>query len=149
MTTACHHIARDELIAALRDLPPLPSVVLDLITSLGHEELGTSQYAAKISRDQALAAKTLRLANSSFYGRGRQVRSVSEAITVLGLRTVLSLLGRPGIGLASNAFCPPLAKSASHRKTLRSFTPYAAATLCTVCPSRTALTACCRITCKV
>jgi putative nucleotidyltransferase with HDIG domain len=97
MTTACHPIARDELIAALRDLPPLPSVVLDLITSLGHEELGTSQYAAKISRDQALAAKTLRLANSSFYGRGRQVRSVSEAITVLGLRTVRCVVTAAGM----------------------------------------------------
>ncbi len=97
MTTACHPIARDELIAALRDLPPLPSVVLDLITSLGHEELGASQYAAKISRDQALAAKTLRLANSSFYGRGRQVRSVSEAITVLGLRTVRCVVTAAGM----------------------------------------------------
>lgn len=97
MTTACHPIARDELIAALRDLPPLPSVVLDLITSLGHEELGTSHYAAKISRDQALAAKTLRLANSSFYGRGRQVRSVSEAITVLGLRTVRCVVTAAGM----------------------------------------------------
>lgn len=97
MTTARHPIARDELIAALRDLPPLPSVVLDLIISLGHEELGASQYAAKIASDQALAAKTLRLANSSFYGRGRQVRSVSEAITVLGLRTVRGVVTAAGL----------------------------------------------------
>lgn len=97
MTTAIRPIARDELLIALRDLPPLPSVVLDLITSLGHEELGASEYAAKISRDQALAAKTLRLANSSFYGRGRQVRSVSEAITVLGLRTVRCVVTAAGM----------------------------------------------------
>lgn len=97
MTTACHPIARDELIAALRDLPPLPSVVLELVESLGHEELSAAQYAAKISRDQALAAKTLRLANSSFYGRGRQVRSVSEAITVLGLRTVRGVVTAAGL----------------------------------------------------
>lgn len=105
MTTACHPIARDELIAALRDLPPLPSVVLDLITSLGHDELGASQYAAKISSDQALTAKTLRLANSSFYGQGRQVRSVSEAITVLGLRTVRGVV--TAAGLAGSFRHPP------------------------------------------
>ena len=97
MTTACRPIARDELLAALRDLPPLPSVVLELITSLGRDELSASQFASKISRDQALAAKTLRLANSSFYGRGRQVRSVAEAITVLGLRTVRCVVTAAGM----------------------------------------------------
>jgi putative nucleotidyltransferase with HDIG domain len=97
MSTALRPIARDELLAALRDLPPLPSVVLELVESLGHEELSAAQYAAKISRDQALAAKTLRLANSSFYGRGRQVRSVAEAIGVLGLRTVRGVVTAAGM----------------------------------------------------
>ena len=97
MTPALRPISRDELLAALRDLPPLPSVVLELVESLGHEELSATQYAAKISRDQALAAKTLRLANSSFYGRGRQVRSVAEAIGVLGLRTVRGIVTAAGL----------------------------------------------------
>jgi putative nucleotidyltransferase with HDIG domain len=97
MSTALRPIARDELLAALRDLPPLPSVVLELVESLGHEELSATQYAAKISRDQALAAKTLRLANSSFYGRGRQVHSVAEAIAVLGLRTVRGVVTAAGM----------------------------------------------------
>jgi putative nucleotidyltransferase with HDIG domain len=95
--TALRPIAREELLAALRDLPALPSVVLELVESLGHEELSGAQYAAKISRDQALAAKTLRLANSSFYGRGRQVRSVAEAIGVLGLRTVRAVVTAAGL----------------------------------------------------
>lgn len=97
MTTAIRPISRDDLLAALRDLPPLPSVVLELVESLGHEELSAAQYAAKISRDQALAAKTLRLANSSFYGRGRQVHSVAEAISVLGLRTVRGVVTAAGM----------------------------------------------------
>lgn len=97
MNTPVRPIARDELLAALRDLPPLPSVVLELVESLGHEELSATQYAAKISRDQALTAKLLRLANSSFYGRGRQVRSVAEAITVLGLRTVRGAVTAAGL----------------------------------------------------
>lgn len=97
MTTALRPIARDELLAAVGDLPPLPSVVLELVESLGHEELSAAQYAAKISQDQALAAKTLRLANSSFYGRGRQVRSVAEAIGVLGLRTVRGVVTAAGL----------------------------------------------------
>lgn len=97
MSAPIRPISRGELLAALRDLPALPSVVLELVESLGHDELSASQYAAKISRDQALAAKILRLANSSFYGRGRQVRSVAEAITILGLRTVRGAVTAAGL----------------------------------------------------
>lgn len=97
MNTATQPIAQDELLTALRDLPALPSVVLELIESLGHEDLSAAQLAGKISQDLALAAKTLRLANSSFYGRGRQVGSVAEAIGVLGLRTVRSVVTAAGL----------------------------------------------------
>jgi putative nucleotidyltransferase with HDIG domain len=47
--------------------------------------------ANKIAQDQALTAKTLRLANSSFYGMAKQVTTIQEAITILGFRTVRSL----------------------------------------------------------
>ena len=97
VSTVLRPLDRHELLAAQRGLPPLPSVVLDLIASLGQVELGAEQVAAKISRDQALVAKTLRLANSSFYGRGRQVGSVAEAITVLGLRTVRAVVTAAGL----------------------------------------------------
>lgn len=39
----------------------------------------------------------MRLANSSFYGRGRQVHSVAEAISVLGLRTVRGIVTAAGM----------------------------------------------------
>jgi len=97
MRTALRPITHDELLSALRDLPPLPSVVLELVQSLGREELSAAHFATKISQDQALVAKTLRLANSSFYGRGRQVGSVAEAIGVLGLRTVRGVVTAAGL----------------------------------------------------
>lgn len=97
MTAVLHPLGRHDLLATLRSLPPLPSVVLDLIASLGQDDLSAAQVAAKISRDPALTAKTLRLANSSFYGRGRQVGSVAEAITVLGLRTVRAVAMAAGL----------------------------------------------------
>jgi len=55
--------------------------------------------------------------------------------------SALSIVGRPGIGLACSAFCPPLAYAASQRYTERSLTPKAAATSATGWPRSTAFTA--------
>ena len=52
------------VVTSLRDLPVLPSIVLDLIHSLERDDVDVTTLAEKMSRDQALAAKLLRLANS-------------------------------------------------------------------------------------
>lgn len=85
-------ISHDILKATIRDLPALPAVVMELIDSLGRDDLSAEQLATKLSHDQALTAKTLRLANSSFYGVPRKVASISEAVSILGMRTVRTVV---------------------------------------------------------
>jgi putative nucleotidyltransferase with HDIG domain len=80
--------------------------VMELIQSMGDADVNAEVLAGKISHDQALAAKTLRLANSSFYGLSRQVTSIAEATTILGLRTVRSIAMAAGlVGGFSDAAC--------------------------------------------
>ena len=81
----------DQVVKRVRDLPSLPSIVLDLIASFEREDVDATTLAEKMSRDQALAAKTLRLANSSFYGLPAKVRTVRQAIVVLGFDSARSL----------------------------------------------------------
>lgn len=85
-------ISHDILQSTVRALPSLPTVVMELIDSLGRDDLSAEQLATKLSHDQALTAKTLRLANSSFYGVPRQVASISEAVSILGMRTVRTVV---------------------------------------------------------
>ncbi|MEQ1683188.1 MAG: HDOD domain-containing protein [Burkholderiaceae bacterium] len=92
-------------ISAVRDLPALPAAVLELLDMLGRDDVETGALVAKISLDQALTAKTLRLANSSFYGVPRHVASVSEATAVLGLRTVRSVVTAAAL---TGSFKPPV-----------------------------------------
>jgi putative nucleotidyltransferase with HDIG domain len=47
---------------------------------------------ALIEADPALAARTLRLANSAFYGVPGRVGSIGDAVRILGLRTVSGVL---------------------------------------------------------
>ena len=86
-----NRIAPDEILRKIHNLPSLPVVVMDLLASLGQDAVNISALADKIAQDQALTAKTLRLANSSFYGMTKQVSTIHEAITILGFRTVRSL----------------------------------------------------------
>ena len=80
-----------QVVKRLRDLPTLPSVVLDLISSFGREDVDVTTLAEKMSRDQAIAAKILRLANSSFYGLPAKVKTVKQAIVVLGFDSARAL----------------------------------------------------------
>jgi putative nucleotidyltransferase with HDIG domain len=90
-------ITLEQAVAKVRDLPSLPSVVVQLIRSFGEDDASVTDLAAQIAKDQALAAKTMRLANSSFYGLQSKVRTIDQAITVLGFDTVRSLVTAAGI----------------------------------------------------
>jgi len=93
-----------QVLAEIRDLPALPAAVTELMLSLGDGAASADRIAEKISRDQALAAKALRLANSPFYGMPRQVSSLAEATSVLGLRMLRSVATAAGL---SGAFTSP------------------------------------------
>lgn len=81
----------DTLIRQVDSLPALPAVVVELIESVDDEDADADLLASKISRDQALVARMLRVANSSFYGLQGKVTSIHDAIVVLGLRGVRTL----------------------------------------------------------
>jgi putative nucleotidyltransferase with HDIG domain len=81
----------DMVHAKVRSLPALPQAVMELRAALKREDVAVDELARTISHDQALTAKTLRLANSSFYGVAGRVASIRDAINILGLRTVATV----------------------------------------------------------
>ncbi|MBI1891938.1 MAG: HDOD domain-containing protein [Burkholderiales bacterium] len=81
-----------DIIKRVRDLPSLPAVVMDLMTCIDQEGAGARTLGERLARDQALAAKTLRLANSSFYGMQRKVSSIPQAIAILGFDSVRTMV---------------------------------------------------------
>jgi putative nucleotidyltransferase with HDIG domain len=94
---SAHQITLEQAVARLQDLPALPIVVTELLASFDDPDVELGELAAKVSNDQALAAKTLRLANSSFYGLQSRVRTISQAIAVLGFDSVRSLVVGAGV----------------------------------------------------
>jgi HD-like signal output (HDOD) protein len=90
----------EALVANLRDLPALPTVLTDLIASLSEEDVDSTTIARKILDDPALASSTLRVANSPFFGMRGSIHSIKDAIIVLGLRCVRSMALANGLSAA-------------------------------------------------
>jgi len=82
----------EELVRQIQELPALPAVVLELMSSIDQEDTDVYVLGQKIELDQALAAKTLRIANSSFYGMQSRVTSIPHAVSVLGFHSIRTLV---------------------------------------------------------
>jgi putative nucleotidyltransferase with HDIG domain len=82
----------DDIRHSLQDLPSLPVVVMELLGSIDQEDVDISVLARKVSLDQALTAKTLRLANSSSSGLQVRVTTIQQAITYLGFQATRNLI---------------------------------------------------------
>jgi len=95
--TGAHQLSLEQAVARLKDLPALPLVVSELLASFDDPDVELAELAGKIAHDQALAAKTLRLANSSFYGLQSRVRTIGQAIQVLGFDSVRALVVGAGL----------------------------------------------------
>jgi HD-like signal output (HDOD) protein len=72
-------------------LPTIPGVAKELIATMRDEDIPFEKVRVAISRDPALMAKLVRLANSARFGLPRQVASLDDAITMVGLNQVRTL----------------------------------------------------------
>jgi len=100
-------LSYEDVVRTLDDLPSLPAVVMELLNSIDQEDVDISVLAKKVSYDQALTAKTLRLANSSLYGLQVKVTTIQQAITFLGFQTTRNLITAAAItGCFAEGHCP-------------------------------------------
>ncbi len=72
-------------------LPSMSEVAHALIRSLNDDNTGISEIRDLISKDPALSAKLLRLANSAQFGLPRGVSTLDDAITMVGMAKVRTL----------------------------------------------------------
>ena len=87
-----------KLIGQMEALPSLPTLYSEIVEKAGDPDVTLEDLAETIARDIAMTAKILKLVNSAFFGLGREIASVSEAISYLGVETIKSLV------LTVNAF---------------------------------------------
>ncbi|QYF91652.1 HDOD domain-containing protein [Massilia sp. PAMC28688] len=100
-------MALADLVRHLNDLPSLPAVVMELLSSIDQEDADIAVLAKKLSHDQALTAKTLRLANATLNGLQVKVTTVQQALTFLGFQTTRNLITAAAVtGCFPQGRCP-------------------------------------------
>ena len=82
----------------IEDLPVLPRAALAAMQALRNEDSGAELCAELIGRDPVLAARTLRIANSSFYGMSGRIGGLRDAVLLLGRRPLATLVTALAVG---------------------------------------------------
>jgi putative nucleotidyltransferase with HDIG domain len=90
----------DNFFDQIASLPMMPKVIQEVLTLLAKEDVNIDELVHTIDHDQVLAAKVLRLSNSSYYGRSGKIRTIDGAISVTGLASLKTLIIASGITAA-------------------------------------------------
>lgn len=112
-------IAAEDIVRQLHNLPTLSTVVVELLSCVDQEDIDIGTLARKVSLDQALTAKTLRFANSSFFGSQSKVATIQQAISLLGMQSVRHLITASALaGHFPDDDCPGFDSSAFWRHSI-------------------------------
>jgi putative nucleotidyltransferase with HDIG domain len=134
------------LIENIEDLVTLPEVALRIARMVDDPTASATDMGREISRDAALTARLLRIANSPVFGQQGKIATVSRAIAILGVHQVRDLtvgitavrnfdgIGNELVTMASfwrhSVFCAVAADQiAAHRGGRRGDTPFVAGLL--------------------
>ncbi|MFO1497060.1 MAG: HDOD domain-containing protein [Verrucomicrobiota bacterium] len=82
----------DDYIDRVKDLPPAPRLLPELLSLLGDPDVDSSRVVALISYDPALTAHVLRLCNSALLAAQHPVSDLQEAVVRLGFEQIYRLV---------------------------------------------------------
>lgn len=84
-------ITIEDIVRKTPDLPSIPAAALRVIRETDSSTSSAGSVAHILAQDQALSVRVLRLANSAYYGMSRKIADLSEAVIVLGMRSIRNL----------------------------------------------------------
>ncbi|UCE67825.1 MAG: HDOD domain-containing protein [Candidatus Zixiibacteriota bacterium] len=80
------------IVDKIHNLPTPPIVFTQITKVINNPDTSAYEIGGIIAEDPALTAKVLKLTNSSFYGIPRTITNVKQAIVILGLDAIKSLV---------------------------------------------------------
>jgi HD-like signal output (HDOD) protein len=84
--------AVETFVAAVRQLPLFSGTAMQLMRSVGQDDVTTTELVRLISTDAGLVAQLLRIVNSPYYGLPKKCSTVNDAVSVLGFDQVRRMI---------------------------------------------------------
>jgi putative nucleotidyltransferase with HDIG domain len=81
-----------KVVSGIDSLPSLPCLYMEIMEELQSSDVSIEKVGKIIEKDLSMTAKILQLVNSSFFGMPRHISEPSQAVILLGLDTVRSLV---------------------------------------------------------
>jgi len=82
----------EEIIMQSCDLPTMPDIAGKIVQLISDPDTTADMLNKAIMADQSMAARVLKLANSSFYGCLRSVNTLTQAIVIIGFGTIKNIV---------------------------------------------------------
>ncbi|MBU1319635.1 MAG: HDOD domain-containing protein [candidate division Zixibacteria bacterium] len=81
-----------QVIGSISDLPTPPMVLQQINKVINDPNTSAFDIAAILAEDPAMSFKVLKLTNSAYYGFAKEVTSVKQAVIVMGINAVRSMV---------------------------------------------------------
>ena len=82
---------KSSIIESIKSLPPLSKTITDINRVYADKEAGIGELAKVIEPDPMIVANLLKAANSPLYGFGKDIRNVSQAVSLFGMGMTRSI----------------------------------------------------------
>jgi HD-like signal output (HDOD) protein len=80
------------LVGKITDLPTLPAMMATITKLMQDPRTSAEQLGRAVGTDPALASKVLKLVNSAFYGFPGRIKTITQAIVILGFSTIRNVV---------------------------------------------------------
>ncbi len=81
-----------KLVERISSLPPLPQTVVEIEKAYADPNVNIKKVGSIVEKDPMVVADLLKLLNSAFYGLKKEITSIEQAISLLGMKSVKDLV---------------------------------------------------------
>ncbi len=81
-----------EIVAWVGDLPPMPHVAAQAISMVEDPTTTAQNLNDLLTKDTALAARVLKIANSAMFSRQREITTLNQAVMIIGFKALKGII---------------------------------------------------------
>lgn len=81
----------DKLVMGMESIPSLPEIYYELVEEIESQDSSIENVVRIISKDIAMVAKILQVANSAFFGYSHHISDIEQAVQILGTDMIQAL----------------------------------------------------------